>query len=384
MRSAWWSSIIIFLVHGLATSTWISRIPSMQIDLGLSNAVLGLTLLGTAAGSVLAIPICGRLVDRYTSRVVTIWSTIGLCMSLVLLPLAGDAASLAALLFLFGAHAASMDVAMNAQGVEVEKAVGAPLMSRLHSMYSIGAMAGAALGGVAAEKSMSLTTHFLIAAPVCIALTVWRAGAMLHVRHELQAQHRDAPAFRWFSAPLFALSAIAFCMLLSEGAIADWSGVYLVQEMRSSPGFAASAFAVFSAAMATCRFFGDAITRRHGYAQTVRLAGLLGAVGLVWVLLAPSAVWALPGFAAAGAGFSVIVPIVFAAGGRLENISPAAGIAAVTGFGYVGFLVGPPLIGFLSEWRTLRFALGLLVLLTLACVMLSGSLQQNQSRSGSQ
>ena len=374
MRSAWWSSIVIFLVHGLAVSTWISRIPNVQIELGLSNSVLGLTLLGTAAGSVLAIPICGRLVDRYTSKSVTLWSTIGLCVSLTLLSLAYDAISLAALLFVFGAHAGSMDVAMNAQGVEVEKAMGGSIMSRLHSMYSVGAMAGAALGGVIADRNIQPELHFPVAAAVLIALAVWRGPAMLHVRHEPSVHvHSSTP--KKYPATLLALAAIAFCMLVSEGAMADWTGVYLVQEMRATPGFAASGFAVFSAAMALCRFFGDAITGRYGYVRTVRVASLLGAAGLVAALLAPSAEWALPGFAATGAGFSVIVPIVFAAGGRLENISPGAGIATVTGFGYVGFLIGPPLIGFVSEWQTLRVALGILVLLTLACTALAGSLR---------
>jgi MFS family permease len=382
MRSAWWSSIIIFLVHGLAVSTWISRIPTVQINLGLSNAVLGLTLLGTAAGSVLAIPICGRLVDRYTSKRVTTWSTLGLCGSLVMLPLAVDALSLAALLFVFGAHAGSMDVAMNAQGVEVEKEMGTPIMSRLHSMYSVGAMAGAGLGGLVAERSVPLAMHFSLAAPPLIALALWRSPAMLEVRHT-PAAHADGARVGRYPIRLVALAAIAFCMLVSEGAMADWTGVYLVQEMKASPGFAAQGFAVFSAAMAICRFFGDRITRRLGRVRTVRIASLAGAAGLVAALLAPSAEWALPGFALTGAGFSVIVPIVFAAGGRLENISPGAGIAAVTGFGYVGFLMGPPVIGYLSEWLTLRYALGLLVVLTLTCAALAGYVKVQRPHSHS-
>ena len=221
--------------------------------------------------------------------------------------------------------------------------------------------------------------HFPLTAPLLIALTVWRAPAMLHVRHAPAVHSQDARGLTRYPATLIALAAIAFCMLVSEGAMADWTGVYLVQEMRASPGFAASGFAVFSAAMALCRFFGDLITERFGYVRTVRFASLLGAVGLMAALLAPSAPWTLPGFAATGAGFSVIVPIVFAAGGRLANVSPGTGIATVTGFGYVGFLIGPPLIGFVSEWQTLRLALGVLVLLTLACTALSGSLREKSS-----
>jgi MFS family permease len=199
---------------------------------------------------------------------------------------------------------------------------------------------------------------------------------MLHVRHEPTPHAPHVRGRSKYPATLIALAVIAFCMLVCEGAMADWTGVYLVQEMNASPGFAASGFAVFSAAMALCRFFGDSITGRLGYIKTVRIASLIGAGGLFAALVAPTAAWALPGFAATGAGYSVIVPIVFAAGGRLENVSPGTGIAMVTGFGYVGFLVGPPLIGFLSEWQTLRLALGVLVLLTLICTILSRSLRE--------
>jgi MFS family permease len=380
LRDAWWSSIAIFLVHGLAISTWISRIPTIQIELKLSNSMLGLTLLGMAAGSVLAIPICGRLVDRYTSKRVTTWSTVGLCFSLVLLAFAVDELSLAALLFVFGACAGAMDVSMNAQGVEVEKAMGTPIMSRLHSMFSFGGMVGAGLGGLAADQRLPVLTHFALALPVLLAITSVRVPRMLEVRHAPEFHGGNVRAHGRYPAALIVLSVISFCMLLSEGAMADWTGVYLLQVMHQSPGFAAAGYAVFSAAMAVCRFFGDSITHRLGNAWTVRTCSCVGAAGLTWALLAPSGEWALPGFAATGAGFSVIVPVVFGAGGRIDGVTPGAGIAAVTGFGYVGFLVGPPAIGFLSEYLTLRHALAFLVVLTLLCAVLSGAIRDERAK----
>jgi MFS family permease len=378
VRTAWWSSILIFLIHGLAISSWISRIPTKQIELGLSNAVLGLTLLGTAAGSVVAIPIAGRLVDHYTSKRVTAWSTYGLCVSLIPLAFARDAPTLASLLFVFGAMAGAMDVAMNAQGVEVEKEIGKSIMSRLHSMYSFGAMAGAGLGSLLVDIRVTAAAHFAFAAPPLLALAFWKAPHMLEVRHAPAAHGKDGLSASKFPTTLIALSAIAFCMLVSEGAMADWIGVYLLQAMNAAPGFAGAGFAVFSAAMAVCRFFGDAITHRLGDGRTVLVCSLVGAAGLTWALLAPTAAWSLPGFAATGAGFSVVVPIVFGAGGRVENVTPGSGIAMVTGFGYVGFLIGPPAIGFLSEYFSLRSALGVLVGLIIICALLSGSVRDRR------
>jgi MFS family permease len=163
---------------------------------------------------------------------------------------------------------------------------------------------------------------------------------------------------------LFALSAIGFCIFLSEGAIADWTGVYLKQVLNASAGLAPVGYAVFSAAMAIFRLAGDAITLGIGRAATIRYGGAIAAAGLSFALLVHSPYWALAGFAAAGAGFSSIIPLAFAAGGRIPELSEGAGVATVSGLGYLGFLVGPPAIGFLSELTSLRVGLFLLVLLS--------------------
>jgi MFS family permease len=155
--------------------------------------------------------------------------------------------------------------------------------------------------------------------------------------------------------------------------MADWTGVYLRQVLSAGPGTAAAGYAVFSAAMAIFRLLGDMITLRLGSVGTVRTGGLVAAAGLCCALCAPSPAWAMPGFAATGAGFSVIVPLVFGAGGRVKGVSPGAGIATVTGLGYFGFLVGPPTIGFTSQVVTLRYALGIVVLLCLLTAKLSSS-----------
>jgi MFS family permease len=349
-----------FLVHGMVVATWVSRIPAIQSALRLSNGTLGLVLLGSALGSVVAIPFCGYLVTRFGSRAVTAWSTSAFCFSPIAIAFATDATTLFAALVLYGALAGTMDVAMNVQGVEVERVLGKPTMSRFHAMFSLGGMAGAALGGALAARAVSPLRHFVLAGAASFVLAVCFAPGMIEspprMGEQKMALGRMPPA-------LIAICAIAFCLLVSEGAMADWTAVYLRQTLNAGPGTAAAGYSVFSAAMATFRLLGDAITLRLGRARTVRTGSLVAGAGVLCAVAAPSVAWAMPGFALAGAGCSVVVPLAFGAGGRVKDVSPGAGVATVTGIGYVGFLVGPPAIGFTAQAFNLRIGLGIVVLM---------------------
>lgn len=355
----------------------------MQTALHLDNGILGLTLLSSAAGAVSSVPFAGWLVTRYGSARISTLTSLGFCAALVLPGLAVNAITLAIGLFVFGSTAAAMDVSMNAHGVEVEKALGTPTMSRFHGMFSLGGMAGAGIGGLIAARGVPPFAHFAAAAVIC-ALAVAAVHPMLLAANEHAPKGAHRVPFKNMPRVLIALSAIGFCILLSEGAMADWTAVYLHQVLRSGPGTAAAGYAVFSAAMATFRLLGDWVTARLGPLRTLRTGSIVAACGLVFALAMQHPGWALPGFAAAGAGFSVIIPLVFGSGGRIEGISPGAGIATVTGIGYVGFIVGPPSIGFLSQLVTLRYALGLVVACCLVAALLSGSLKQLRGAASSE
>jgi MFS family permease len=175
---------------------------------------------------------------------------------------------------------------------------------------------------------------------------------------------------------LIALSAIGFCIFLSEGAIADCTGVYLKQVLQASEGTAAAGYAVFSAAMAIFRFIGDAITARIGRAWTIRGGALIAAAGLAMVVTAPSVAVALAGFAMAGVGLSSIIPLVFGGGGRVASVSEGAGVATVSGLGYLGFLAGPPAIGFISQVSSLRIGLFVLVVLSAIAAALVNAVER--------
>lgn len=371
IRRAFWSVVASFLVHGLVVSTWVSRIASIKSSLALSDGTLGLALLGTAIGSVTAIPICGWLVNRYGTKRTAMWSGIGFSAALALPALAFDGASLFAMLLFYGAMAGANDVAINAQAVTTEKLIGAPVISRFHGMFSLGGILGASAGGYVAVRGATTSLHLAAASGVILVLSWWMSRLTID-SHEPRASSQRL-ALKRIPMALFALSAIGFCIFLSEGAIADWTAVYLKQVLQAGDGVAAAGYAVFSTAMAIFRFAGDAITMRIGPAWTVRGGGIVAGIGMAIVVFASSPCHALAGFALAGAGFSSIVPVAFAAGGRIPSVSSGVGVATVSGLGYLGFLVGPPAIGFVSEITSLRASLFLLVVLSAVAASLAGA-----------
>lgn len=373
---AWWAVVSRFLLHGLITGTWVSRIPAVRENLNLSNATLGFCLLGTAVGSLVAVPSTGWLIGKFGSKTVTTWSTLGFCLALVVPSFAFNSLSLFAAMIAYGAMAGANDVSINSQAVAVEHALERPTMSRFHAMFSIGGMIAAALGGVAAQHELTPRLHFGIAAAFFLALSVI-TGPFLLDANDYASRARAAFRLTRIPSVLIALVAIGFSMFLSEGAIADWSGIYLKQVLDASAAAAATAYAAFSAGMALFRLLGDGITKQIGPVKTLRAGALTAAFGLAVALLSHSPITALPGFALTGAGCSVIVPLAFAASGRVTEVPRAAAIALVSGSGYIGFLFGPPLIGWLAQQTSLRIALCLVIALSI----LAGSLGSAVRRS---
>jgi MFS family permease len=253
-------------------------------------------------------------------------------------------------------------------------------MSRFHAMFSLGGILGAGMGALLAGRGVGIAIHLIAGAGVCLLFAALSARFTVETGSGRPSTGRLS--MRRVPMALAALSAIGFCIFLSEGAIADWTAVYLKQILGAGDGLAPVGYAVFSAAMAIFRFSGDAITVRLGRAWTIRVGGMIAAGGLALVVLVHSPYWALAGFAAAGAGFSSIIPLVFAAGGRIPSVSEGAGVATVSGLGYLGFLAGPPAIGFLSELTSLRAGLFLLVILSAAAALLVSVVEREGGRDG--
>jgi MFS family permease len=350
---------LIFLIHGILISSWMARIPAVKEKLGIPLGTLGALLLSAAAGALVSMPLTSRLVGRFGSARMTQVTTAILCFVIALPALAGSAVTLAICLFVYGAAAGAMDVSMNTQAVEVEAVMGRPVMVGFHALFSFGGMIGALVGSAAAkwgiEPSVNLGGTGL-ALLLLAAVVVWQ---LIPDRHIHAA---ETGGFRNLVLPLAGLAVVAFCILLGEGAMADWSAVYLSQlaDLARAP----LGYAVFSLMMAMGRLSGDWFHAHLGAAATVRWGSALATVGLVGGLIAGTTASALVGFACVGFGFSAVFPIVCSVAGANAGNRPQQGIAAVSMTGYLGFLVGPPLIGFLAQAYSLRLALGLVAVMS--------------------
>ena len=369
-RAARWAVMAVFLVNGIALGNWFPRIPAVQRKLELGEGALGLALLGTAVGAIVAMPVAGGLIARFGSRPVTRTAVVALCLCLPLPALSPNLALLTLALVAVGAGNGALDVAMNAQAVAVERRYRRPIMTTFHGVWSLGGLLGAAMAGGAAGLGVEPGPHLLGVAAILVLVAAVVSRPLLPAAVDAVGA---GPAFARPSRALAGLGVVAFGVLLGEGAIADWSAVYLRDTLETSAGLAAAGYAVFSLTMAAGRFTGDALTARLGPVAMVRGGSALAAVGLGLGLLANNAVAALIGFACVGAGLASSFPVVLSAAGRTRGIAPGPALAAVSTAGYGGFLAGPPMIGFAAEAVGLRGALGLVALLCAAVVGLAGA-----------
>jgi len=368
VRTARWAVAAMFLVNGALLANWVARIPAVQQRLGLSAGALGIALLGMAIGALAAFPVTGLLIAHYGGRRVTTGAALVYCTAVPLPGLAPSLPLLMVALIALGAGNGAMDVAMNAQGVAVEARYGRPIMSSFHGLWSVGGFAGALVGGVAAGAGIAPFPHLLGAAVVLVIAALIASRWLLPVAADA---HSGAPAFARPTRALLGLGVVAFCSALGEGAMADWSAVYLHTSLATSAAFAAAGYAGFSLAMTAGRLSGDRLTHRFGPVVLVRAGGLLAAVGLGVALVVGRAGPAVAGFALVGAGLSLVAPLVYSRAGRTPGVSAAAALAAVATMGYTGFLLGPPIIGAVAQALSLRDALGIIVLLGLAIAALA-------------
>lgn len=364
VRRARWAVATVFFVNGAIFGSWAPHIPIVQERLGLGPGLLGAALLAIAAGALVTMMLGGVIMGRIGSSRPTQVSTLAFCACFPLAALAPSLGTLIPAFLAFGAANGIMDVAMNAHGVAVERRLGRPVMSSFHGMFSLGGLVGAGAGAVLLGR-LDPTTHVLLATGVLMALAVPAVTMMLPGRADVG---QSGAGFALPTRTTLGLGALCFLAMMSEGAVLDWSAAYLREDLGAGAGLAATGFAGFSAAMAAARFGGDRLRHRLGAVPLVRGSVLLagGGVGLALLIHTPLA--SVIGFACAGLGLANAVPVLYGAAGRLPGELPATAIAAVATTGYLGFLAGPPVIGFAAEVTSLRVALGTLVV---ACALVA-------------
>jgi MFS family permease len=368
----------LFFVNGALFATWASRIPAVQSQRDLSNSTLGLALLSLAFGALIAMPVSGWFIQKIGSGKLC---KISALLSFAMLPVAIFVSGLElffAALFCFGLCQGTLDVAMNAQAVVVERQSHKPIMSSFHALWSTGSLGGAALGSALAAQSLSPLSHSLF---VTLGLC---AGTLLTFPYLLGAGEsgessagntQPKPVFKLGHPAILALGTLAFCVMMGEGAIGDWSALYLRKVVGTGEGLAAVGYTLFSITMAGARFMGDTLSARFGPVSLVRTGGVLATSGILLALCFANVPLTLLGFALVGAGFATVVPTVFSASGNIPGIAPGVGLSSVTTLGYLGFLTGPPIIGLTADLLGLRAALGLVVVASVVVACLASAVR---------
>lgn len=377
---------VAFVANGLGGPSFLARLPERQSDLGLSDASLGLTLVGMAVGAMAASPVAGGLVSRLGSRPVLVVAAGGLGASLWTVGAAPNAPALFAALTVVGATDAVMDISMNANGAAYESRSGRSVMHGLHGTWSLGALAAAGVAAASAAAGVPLTAHLaLVGAVIAGSVLVTRRGLVGgdadHTRvtgdHDAVDQARvpanagapdstpePAAASRRLIRPIVVLAAATVGGAIIEGAPSDWSAIQL-ERMGVAPGVSALGFAAFMAGMVGGRFAGDRLTDRFGGALVLRGGTALVAAGLVMgIAVNHPAAFAI-GLTLAGLGASGFFPLAFSAAARTEGVSPGSGAAAVSLAARLGFMVEPVIVGAVAELLSLRWAFGLVAIVAL-------------------
>jgi fucose permease len=354
-----WATTGVFVVNGAAIGTWVAQIPWVQERFDLSKSAMGLVLVGMALAVILAFPVAGQAIVRHGSERM-VWVGGIVCALAVNLPVLAPHPVLVALgLAVLGGASATQDVSMNSHGVKVEKDIRRPIMSSLHAGWAFGGMAGA--GFAAAGTALGLDARVTVALASALLLATLVATAR-RIGHGSAAEGDDAPGFTLPSRGVVLLAILCLLVMVTEGAMADWGGLYLRQDLGASAALGALAYSFFTAGMTAGRIVGDWINHRIGAVALLRWGALLTGVPLGAMLLIGQPAAALIGLFLVGLGVSNGVPLMFSAAGRQPDTPPGPGIAAVSSMGSLGFLTGPPVIGFVADAISLPWALAMLIL----------------------
>ncbi len=353
----------VFVIHGILFASWTAHVPQVKAALDIGDGQLGIALLGESVGSVTATLLAGVILARFGSRRVVRVGAIGYCLAGIGVGLSGSIAELFAALAVWGLFAGGLDVAMNTQAINVERELGRPIMGKMHGSWSIGSLVGSGIGVAAVALGVTLTWQLLALGVVTVIVALVLIERMLddpvHEPHHHTARRRRRP-----SATLVILGTIAFAGLLTEGGTGNWSAVYMRDTLHAQPAVAGLAYTAFTLMMVTVRLLGARLLRRYSPRQVISVCAAIATVGLGTALVLDNPVAGIIGFGLFGVGLASIIPMVFSAAGNQPGLAAGTAVATVSAVGWIGFMVGPPLIGLVAGHSSLSIALIVFPLLT--------------------
>lgn len=349
-----WAVSLFYFGQGICFATWASRIPDLKTIMQLSDAQLGSVLLALPLGQMLTMPISGRLTAAYGSRrMLTIGAPL-YAFALTNIGLASVGWQLALFLFLFGVAGNLCNIALNTQGVAAEGFYGKSIMTSFHGAWSIGGFSGALVGILMLSLNLNTYIHFCIVASIVLIHIIINYKYLLYTPNLIAK--KKTSIFTKPQGVLVQLGIIGFCSLAAEGAMFDWSGVYFKEIVKAPNALIILGYASFMVTMATGRFLGDKLINTYGRKRLLQISGLILTTGMFTAVLFPNIYAATIGFVLVGMGVSSIVPSVYSIAGNNTKVSPGIALAMVSGVSYFGFLMAPPLIGYISAISSLRYS----------------------------
>ena len=362
----------LFFMAGLTFSSWASRIATVQQKLGLSDAALGAVLFSLPVGLFFSLPFSGWAITKIGSKKLLIAALLAYSCTLITLGLAQNTFQLIICLVVYGFASNAVNISVNTQAVATEKQYDKPIMASFHGLWSLAGFTGAGIGTVMIARGIDPTHHFIFIM-IIVFIGVIISSRYLHEDTGVVKSEQDAALSLKnrlkLIGPLLTLGSIAFCSMICEGAMFDWSVIYFKKVIATPIALQATGFTAFMLTMATGRFIADGFAHRFGLKRTLQVSGTLTTTGLLIAVIFPYFYTAIAGFLLVGFGVSSVVPMVYSAAGRSKTMTPGVALAAVSTIGFIGFLVGPPVIGFIAGIATLRASFVFIAFMGLSVVI---------------
>ena len=359
----------LFFIAGLCFSSWAARIPDLQVKFSLSESQLGSLLLGLPVGSLVALPIAGWAVHRFGSKIVILISVIGYMTFLPLIGFSNSLWMLVPVLIVFGMIGNMINISLNTQALALEDTYGRNILASFHGLWSLAGFTGAGIGAVMIYLDVLPKIHFLIVSSVVLLALLIAQGYL--VSQKRPARGGGGLVIRKPDDLLLRIAGIAFLGMLCEGCMFDWSGVYFKKVVGIEPGLVALGYVSFMGAMASGRFISDRMNNKFGRVLILRMSGILIFTGLMVSVLFPVPIFATIGFLLVGFGVAAIIPISYSIAGRSKLYTPGIALAMVSTISFFGFLIGPPMIGFIADLLSLKASFALVAVAGLGIAVLS-------------
>lgn len=345
---------LFYFAAGLCFASWASRIPDVKTALDLNEAELGTLLFAVPVGQLAIMPLSGKLVTRYGSKTVLILAISMYVLCLLSLGLAVTAWHLSVALFFFGISGNLSNIAVNTQGVDTEALFKKTIMSSFHGVWSMAGFAGAIIGLGMLALHLTPLEHFAVISIVVVGIMGYAGRFLIRVKEKIRKEKQKF--FRKPDPALISLGVIGFCGMASEGVMFDWSGVYFKEIIKAPGALVVLGYTSFMIMMAGGRFLGDSIIRKFGRKKVLQLSGILISAGLFSAAFVPNIIVATIAFMLVGLGVSTIVPTIYSVAGKNPNVPPGEALTIVSSVSFLGFLLGPPVIGYIADMSSLRFS----------------------------